>query len=207
MKMNCKLFGVLVAICTFVMGENTVAEVSTAKVGEAAPKFEVLGTDGKTHNLEEYKGQWLVLEWTNKDCPYVRKHYESNNMQGLQKKYSQKGVKWLSVISSAEGKQGFLDADGAKAQMAKVKAAATLVLLDAEGTMGRSYGARTTPHMFVIDPKGVLVYNGAIDDNNSANPAVIPESKNYLVAALDSAMAGESVENTSTTPYGCSVKY
>lgn len=175
--------------------------------GKPAPTFEVKDAQGKTHTLADSKGKWLVLEWFNKDCPYVKKHYESGNMQSLQKAYTEKGVTWLTVISSAKGKQGHLDPAGAVRVFKENKSATHAVLLDESGTMGRAYGAKTTPHMYVIDPKGNVVYAGGIDDNDSANPKVIPKSTNYVKAALDAAMADKKVEVSSARPYGCSVKY
>lgn len=175
--------------------------------GKIAPDFHVSDYSGKTHNLQDYTGKWLVLEWFNKDCPYVKKHYGSGNMQKLQNTYIQKGVEWLTVVSSARGKQGYLEPAEAAELFSKNGSAATAVLLDPAGTMGKAYGAKTTPHMFVIDPKGVVVYAGAIDDNDSANPETIPNSRNYLVTALESGMGGQAVQVASTRPYGCSVKY
>lgn len=181
---------------------------ANATPGETAPAFSVTDAAGKSHKLEDYKGQWLVLEWFNKDCPYVKKHYGSGNMQSLQEKYTDKDVKWLTVISSAKGKQGYLEPKEAEAVAKDHKLAASApFLLDASGAMGRAYGAKTTPHMYVINPEGKLVYVGAIDDNDSANPAVIPESQNYVVAALDAALTGKEVPQSATRPYGCSVKY
>ncbi|HKY62196.1 MAG TPA: thioredoxin family protein [bacterium] len=181
--------------------------LAEAVVGQAAPAFQVKDAGGKDQSLQAYAGQWLVLEWYNKDCPYVKKHYGSGNMQSLQKAYTAKGVKWLTVISSAPGKQGYLEPAQALANAQAAGSSATAILIDSSGTMGQAYGAKTTPHMYVIDPKGQLVYAGAIDDNNSADPAVIPASKNYVSAALDAAMAGRPVAVASSQPYGCSVKY
>ncbi|WP_339616774.1 thioredoxin family protein [uncultured Gilvimarinus sp.] len=181
---------------------------AVATPGESAPAFSEVDAAGEMHSLTDYQGEWLVLEWFNKDCPYVRKHYGSGNMQALQKKYTDKGVNWLTVISSAEGKQGYLGPVEAKAEAKSHNLnASSAFVLDPDGNMGRDYGAKTTPHMFVINPEGEVVYAGAIDDNDSANPAVIPDSHNYLAAALDSAMAGEPVAEPATRAYGCSVKY
>ncbi len=182
--------------------------MADAVPGKAAPDFSVTDAAGKVHTLADYKGQWLVLEWFNKDCPFVKKHYGSNNMQGLQQKYTEKGVKWLTIISSAEGKQGYLTAEQALKEAESHKLAASApFLLDPSGTLGRAYDAKTTPHMYIINPEGVLVYAGAIDDNSSANPAVIPESKNYVAAALDEVLAGKPVTVASSQPYGCTIKY
>lgn len=176
--------------------------------GQAAPEFKVVDAAGQTHKLTDYKGKWLVLEWFNKDCPYVKKHYGSGNMQSLQDKYTDKDVQWLTVISSAKGKQGYLEPKEALAIAADHKLAASApFLLDSSGAMGKAYGAKTTPHMYVINPAGEVVYAGAIDDNDSANPAVIADSQNYVVAALDSALAGKEITTAATRPYGCSVKY
>jgi peroxiredoxin len=178
-----------------------------AEPGKPAPAFEVKTADGKTAKLSDYAGKWVVLEWTNKDCPYVKKHYGSKNMQAVQKAYTGKGVTWLSVISSAPGKQGHLEGAAALAEAKGNGSAATAILLDPTGVMGKAYGAKTTPHMFVIDPKGTVVYAGAIDDNDSADPAVIKTSKNLVAAALDAGLAGKAPAVTSSRAYGCGVKY
>ena len=181
--------------------------VAQAVVGQAAPAFSAADTQGRSHALDQYKGRWVVLEWTNHECPFVKKHYGSGNMQKLQKAYTAKGVVWLSVISSAPGKQGYVTPAQAD-QLTKERAAApSAVLLDPEGKMGRAYGAKTTPHMYVIDPAGKLVYAGAIDDTPSTDPADIPAARNYLSAALDAALAGKPIAVATSTPYGCSVKY
>lgn len=182
--------------------------LAVATPGEPAPDFSETDAKGNTHTLSDYEGEWLVLEWFNKDCPYVRKHYGSGNMQSLQEKYTEKGVEWLTVISSAEGKQGYLEPDEAQkeAKAHNLNASAPF-LLDPNGDMGRAYGAKTTPHMYIINPDGEVVYAGAIDDNDSANPAVIPDSHNYVAAALDQAMNGKPVTTASSQAYGCSVKY
>ncbi|WP_027329086.1 thioredoxin family protein [Marinimicrobium agarilyticum] len=182
--------------------------LAVATPGEPAPAFSETDAQGNTHSLSDYEGEWLVLEWFNKDCPYVRKHYGSGNMQSLQEEYTEKDVNWLTVISSAEGKQGYLEPDEAQkeAKAHNLNASAPF-LLDPNGDMGRAYGAKTTPHMYIINPDGDVVYAGAIDDNDSANPAVIPDSHNYVAAALDQAMAGKPVETASSQAYGCSVKY
>jgi peroxiredoxin len=181
--------------------------LSAAKVGEKAPDFSVADSNGKTHKLSDFKGKWVVLEWHNQGCPYVRKHYNSGNMQKLQKEWTAKGVVWLSVISSAQGQQGYVAGDAANAFVAEQKAAPTAVLLDAMGTMGTAYGAKTTPHMFVISPDGSLVYNGAIDNKPTTDVADIAGAANYVSAALTEGMAGKAVTTATTAPYGCSVKY
>jgi peroxiredoxin len=180
---------------------------AAAIVGQRAPAFELRDADGKSVKLDSYRGKYVVLEWTNFGCPFVGKQYGSGNMQALQKKYTAKGVVWLTICSSAKGKQGYVDGAGAKESMKERDAAPTRFLLDSKGTVGKAYGAKTTPHMFVIDPKGTLVYNGAIDDKASTNKDDVPTAKNYVAAALDESMAGGKVETSATQPYGCSVKY
>jgi len=177
------------------------------KVGQPAPAFSAVDLDGKTRSLSEFKGKYVVLEWHNQGCPFVKKHYESGNMQKLQKELTGKGAVWLSIISSAPGAQGFVTPEQEKAYLAEKKAAPTTVLFDPEGTVGHAYGAKTTPHMFVIDDKGVLVYAGAIDDNSSSDAADAATAKNFVRAAYDEASAGKPVTAASTAPYGCGVKY
>lgn len=177
------------------------------ETGKPAPSFSLKDTNGKTVSLADHKGKFVVLEWINHGCPFVVKHYGSGNMQALQKEYTGKGVVWLSIASSAEGKQGHMEGAEWNKTIAEKKSAATAVLLDAEGMVGKLYAAKTTPHMFVIDPKGVLVYKGAIDDKPTADQADVVGANNFVRAALDQAMAGKAVAKDSTTPYGCSVKY
>jgi peroxiredoxin len=184
-----------------------VAFAASAVVGQPAPAFTATDTNGKPESLADFKGKWVVLEWTNNECPFVGKHYGSGNMQKLQKAYTGKGVTWLSVISSGPGKEGYLDAAKANALTKERGAAPSAVLLDPEGAVGRLYGAKTTPHMFVIDPQGKIVYQGAIDDRPSTDVADIAKAKNYVSAALDEAMAGKPVTTVSSAPYGCAVKY
>jgi peroxiredoxin len=177
------------------------------EVGKPAPDFTGTGSDGKPYHLADYKGKFVVLQWYNRDCPFIHKHYDSGNMQMLQDKYGKKGVIWFEVISSATGTEGYLTADQAQANRVKDGTKSLATLLDSDGKIGRLYGAKTTPHMFVIDPQGNVIYQGAIDDHNSADAADIPKSKNYVAAALDQAMAGQPVTIASTRPYGCGVKY
>lgn len=180
---------------------------ATAEIGKPAPAFTAVDADGKQRSLAEFAGKLVVLEWTNKDCPFVKKHYNSGNMQALQKDITGKGGVWLTVLSSAPGKQGHLEGPEAKAQMAGIGGAQTAYLLDPSGTIGKAYGAKTTPHMYVIDAKGTLVYAGAIDDNPSANPEDVKTAKNHVRAAVDELFAGKGVTLASSQPYGCSVKY
>lgn len=178
-----------------------------AKAGDAAPDFTVADSNGKMHKLSDYKGKFVVLEWHNQGCPYVKKHYNSGNMQKLQKEWTAKGVVWLTIISSAPGKQGFVSAQEQNTYMKQANAASTASLLDPNGEVGRLYSAKTTPHMFVIDPKGTVVYNGAIDDKPTADANDLAGSSNYVTTALSEATAGKAVSTPATKPYGCSVKY
>jgi len=177
------------------------------KVGDLAPDFTGTDSNGNTQTLSSYKGKYVVLEWSNRDCPYTRKHYSSGNMQSLQKEWTAKGVVWLTILSSAAGQEGYVTASEENAQIAKVHAAPTAAILDPKGTIGREYEAKTTPHMFVIDPSGKVIYAGAIDDHPTADVEDIKISKNYVSEALTQAMAGGAVTTSYTRPYGCSVKY
>ena len=175
--------------------------------GSAAPDFTLTDSNGKTHKLSESKGKVVVLEWFNKDCPYVRKHYDSKNMQKLQAEATGKGVEWYVVMSSASGKEGAIDAAAANKLKAERGIAATALLFDRDGKVGKLYGDKTTPHMFVIDKAGTLAYQGAIDDRPSASEKSLEGAQNYVSAALASLAKNEPVKTASTTPYGCSVKY
>jgi peroxiredoxin len=177
------------------------------KLGEPAPAFSLPGADGKTHSLADYKGKYVVLEWTNHDCPFVKKHYGSGNMQSTQKELTGKGAVWLSVISSAPGKQGHVDAAGAATLTKSRGAAPTAVLLDPSGDVGRKYEAKTTPHMYIVAPDGKLIYMGGIDSIPSSDADDIAQATPYVKVALAEAMGGKPVTHASTKPYGCSVKY
>ena len=178
-----------------------------ARVGAPAPDFTASDTYGSSHRLTEYRGKFVVLEWHNRECPYTHKHYASGNMQRLQREWIERGVIWFTVISSAPGTQGYVTADQENAYVAQVHAAPTAVLLDPSGELGHLYGAKTTPHIFIIDPKGTLIYDGAIDDRPTTDVSDISVAKNYVNAALGAAMAGKPVTDPVTRPYGCSVKY
>ncbi len=180
---------------------------AAAVVGQAAPAFKLTDVQGQSHTLDALKGKWVVLEWVNYDCPFVQKHYNSGNMQALQKEYTGKGVVWLSVNSSAPGKQGNFTTAEIEAKGKERKVGYSAYLLDTDGKVGRAYDAKTTPHMYVIDPTGKLVYAGGIDDKPSTDLADVKTAKNYVRAALDAAMAGRPVAVTSSQAYGCSVKY
>jgi peroxiredoxin len=175
--------------------------------GSQAPDFKGTDSNGITHTLSQYRGKYVVLEWANSGCPYDQKHYRSGNMESLQKEWTSKGVVWLSVISSAPGEQGNVSPAEENQYLKTMKAAPTAVLLDPEGAIARLYQAKTTPHMFVIDPTGKLIYQGAIDDKPTTDLADVKTARNYLNDALNAAMAGKPVATASTRPYGCSVKY
>ena len=176
-------------------------------VGSAAPDFSVTDSKGKTQSISQHKGKTVVLEWFNPECPFVKKHYGSNNMQKLQDEFTGKGVVWLTIDSSAAGKEGHLTSEQAEKQITEWKMKSTALLLDPDGKAGQAYGAKNTPHMFIINPEGKLIYAGAIDSKPSPKPEDIASSTNYVKVALDEAMAGKTVSNANTKPYGCSVKY
>lgn len=180
------------------------AEIQT---GTKAPEFSLTGIDGQSRSLSEFSGKYVVLEWVNHSCPFVVKHYSSGNMQNLQKTYTDKGVVWLSINSSAAGKQGNMSPEDWKKTQTEKNSAATDTLLDPDGTVGKLYGAQTTPHMYVVNPEGNLIYQGAIDSVESTDATDIPKSQNYVQSALDEAMNGKEVSTPSTKAYGCSVKY
>lgn len=177
------------------------------RIGDKAPDFTATDTNGQAHKLSGYAGKFVVLEWHNRGCPYTQKHYTSGNMERLQREWTTRGVIWLTVISSAPGKQGYVTAADENSYVKEMKAAPTAVLLDPTGAVGHLYDAKTTPQMIVINPQGVMIYDGAIDDKATTDTADIATSKNYVQQALEDAMAGKAVSVSSTRPYGCSVKY
>src|ERR1700687_50470 len=178
-----------------------------ARVGEPAPDFTATDTNGKVHKLSEYRGKFVVLEWTNRDCPYTQKQYNSRNMQRLQREWAGKRVIGLTIISSAPQKQGYVTASEENAYQKEINAAPTAVLLDPTGAVGQLYDAKTTPHMFIINSQGTLIYNGAIDDRPTTDLADVNGAKNYVSVSLQEATSGKPVSNPTTRPYGCSVKY
>lgn len=181
---------------------------SAAEIGEPAPSFTLIDTAGNEHSLSDYRGRKVVLEWTNHECPFVQKHYGAGNMQDQQRMArAEHDVVWLTIISSKPGAQGHVSPEKADELTARRNAAPTAVLLDESGDVGRAYEARVTPHMYIIDEQGTLVYKGGIDSIRSADPADIPEAKQYVVAALDELAAGEPITDTVTRPYGCTIKY
>src|SRR6266849_2176659 len=176
-------------------------------VGSAAPDFSLTDAKGKTYSLSEYKGKYVVLEWFNPECPFVKKHYGGGNMQKLQEEYTGKGVVWLTINSNAPGTEGNLSPEQAEKVANAWKTKQTALLLDPEGKAGRAYGAKNTPNMVIVNPEGKIVYQGAIDSKATPNPADIPNSTNYVKVALDDSLSGKPVSNPTTKPYGCSVKY
>jgi len=177
------------------------------RVGEAAPEFQATDSNGQAHKLSQYRGKFVVLEWHNNGCPYTRKHYESGNMQRLQKEWTGRGVVWFTVISSAPEQQGYVTAQQENDYLKRMNAVPTAALLDSQGDVGRLYSAKTTPHMFIINPAGVLIYDGAIDSKPTTDQADIASAKNYVSEALAEAMSGKPVTTPTSRPYGCSVKY
>lgn len=175
--------------------------------GQPAPDFTLADSEGTQHKLSELKGKFVVLEWLNQDCPFVKKHYNSGNMQALQKEYTGKDVQWFTIISSAPGKQGHMTPPEAQAHRKAHASSPTAILFDEDGKTGRLYGAKVTPHMFVINPDGILVYAGAIDDRKSTDMADIAGAKNYVKQALDEAMSGQPVSAPTSVAYGCTIKY
>ncbi len=197
----------LVFLCASLLVSLVGSGFCAVPVGNQAPDFSLPDTYRKTVRLSDFKGKYVVLEWYNPDCPFVGKHYGSGNMQNLQKEFTSKGVVWLTIDSSAPGMQGNYQADQLNQISKKVGAARTALLLDSDGKVGREFGAKTTPDMYIIDPKGVLVYEGAIDNKRSTDIEDVKTATNYVRVALESAMAGKPVKTTTTQPYGCSVKY
>ncbi|MGB0064956.1 MAG: redoxin domain-containing protein [Terracidiphilus sp.] len=185
----------------------TASASAQAVVGSPAPSFTATDSHGQTRSLNQYRGKYVVLEWHNQGCPYTKKHYVSGNMQSLQKEWTAKGVVWFTVISSAPGMQGYVSDIEENEYLAQMHADPTAVLMDPDGKLGHLYGAKTTPEMYVIDPNGKLIYEGAIDDRPTPDPSDIKGADNYLSDALMEAIAGKPVAHAYTRSYGCSVKY
>ena len=198
---------ILIAAAWLAAAAPRAAAVDGPSIGKTAPDFVGTDSNGKTVALKDLRGHIVVLEWSNNQCPFVGKHYRSGNMQALQKEATSKGVVWLTVLSSAPGEQGNVTAAEANELTRSRGAAPTAVILDSSGVIGRAYGARTTPHMFVIDKTGTLVYMGGIDDRATTDVADIAPAKNYVRLALTAVMSGTAVADPITRPYGCSVKY
>jgi peroxiredoxin len=202
-----KSLSVLAGITAIAVALVPVSAAAQAVVGSPAPNFTATDSHGQTHTLSEYRGKYVVLEWHNRDCPYTHKHYVSGNMEALQKEWTAKDVVWFTVISSAPGKQGYVTDTEENEYLQQMHADPTAVLMDPEGKLGRLYDAKTTPEMYVIDPEGKLIYEGAIDNRPTTDVSDIKGADNYLSDALTEAMAGKPVEHPYTRSYGCSVKY
>lgn len=202
--MKRSLFGLIAAAAALLIAPIL---MSAPKIGEPAPDFTATASNGRTYRLSELRGKFVVLEWHNNGCPYTRKHYESGNMQRLQKEWTAKGVEWFTVISSAPGTQGYMTPDQENAYITKMGAAPTAALLDPNGDLGHLYDTKTTPHMIIINPQGLVIYDGAIDDHSSSDASDIPMSKIYVSMALSDAMSGKPVSVPVSRPYGCTVKY
>ena len=192
---------------TTLLALAALAPQAAPAIGAPAPVFTLPSVEGKSVALDACRGKFVVLEWTNKDCPFVKKHYGTGSMQATQAEAKRMGAVWLSICSSAPGNQGYMSADAYKAYIKAEKVAATSVLLDPDSKVGHLYNAKTTPQVVVIDPKGTIVYNGAIDDRPDPDPASLKGAKNYALAALTQGMAGKAVAVATSRPYGCSVKY
>lgn len=183
------------------------AKNTKAEIGKEAPNFTLTSAEGNSHSLADFKGKYVVLEWVNFDCPFVKKHYGSKNMQTLQKELTSKDVVWLSICSSAEGKQGHFKGKELLDRIASEGSNATAYLIDQDGSVGKMYGAKTTPHCYVVSPEGNLIYAGAIDDKASADAEDIKTSKNLVKSCIDEAMSGNEITTSTSKPYGCGVKY
>ena len=199
MKTTLALLATLIAASSSLLAEP--------KPGDPAPDFSLTDLHGQKHSLADYKGKYVVLEWNNPDCPFVRKHYDSGNMPKLQQEEREKGVVWLTINSAADGRQGAYPAEKIEGFLKQDNAAPTAYLRDGDGKVGHLYGAKTTPHMFVVSPDGKLIYEGGIDDKPTPDPADIPGATNYVRASLEESMAGKPVSVPTSRPYGCSVKY
>jgi hypothetical protein len=183
------------------------AAMANAELNKPAPAFSAVGADGKPLKLDAYKGKTVVLEWTNHECPFVAKHYDSGNIPTLQKEAAGQGVVWLQVVSSAPGKQGHVDGATAQKLNGTREAAPAGTVLDPDGKIGKLYGAQTTPHIFIVNADGQLVYKGGIDSIPSTNKADLPKAENYVASALKAISAGKPIDKANTKPYGCSIKY
>ena len=202
-----KMIQALCIIGMMVFVSNCNSRSNSPNVNEPAPNFSLTDSNGESVELYNFKGRPIILEWTNHLCPFVEKHYNANNMQSLQNKYAEQGVTWLTIISSAQGKQGYVTGEQANELTSSRNAAPKHVLLDPEGKVGRLYGAETTPHMYIIDRSGKLVYKGAIDSVRSTDVADIEKAVNYVDQVMDELEAGKPVSVQETKAYGCSVKY
>jgi peroxiredoxin len=195
------------ALLAATLAAATTSAIAAATVGQPAPTFKGTDVAGKPVSLADFKGKYVVLEWNNPNCPFVLKHYDSNNMQALQKRFGAENVAWVAVNSTSEMHSDYMAPERLAAWFKQQNAVPTAVIMDTQGEIGRAFGAKVTPHMFVIDPKGTVIYAGAIDDKRTANPADAKAANNYVVAALADARGGKPVATASSAAYGCSIKY
>ncbi len=195
------------ALAALTISAATRHSADKAVIGEVTPQWSASDTNGKTEDISQYRGKFVVLEWTNPECPFVKKHYGSGNMQSAQKEATELGAVWLTIDSSAEGRPGYLTPDTANALRKNWKVNSTATILDTNGRVGKIYSAHATPQVVIIDPKGVVIYNGAIDDRPTADPEDVKGAKNYVLTNLKLAIAGKPLEESSTRPYGCAIKY
>lgn len=202
-----KSLKILVAAFSIVLAAAAISAAAAVEGGAPAPAFSVKDINGKTQTLSDYRGKIVVLEWLNYDCPFIRKHYDLGNMQSLQKKYTDKGVVWISVCSSAPGNQGYYSPEELAARIKTEGAHPSALIRDETGELGRLYGAKTTPHMFVINKDGIMAYHGAIDDRPSFRAEDVKGAHNYVAKAIESVMQGKAPPVDETPSYGCSVKY
>jgi peroxiredoxin len=198
-------FTVAVALAAAVLAVP--GALAAVGAGQAAPEFTLTDIGGKQRSLSDFKGKYVVLEWFNSECPFVQKHYESSNMQSLQKKYGGKGVVWLTINSTSSDSSQYRDPSRSAQIVSDWKINSAALMLDPDGKVGQTYGARTTPHMWVIDPQGKVIYAGGIDDKATYRTADVQSARNFIAAALDESMAGKPVGVSAAAPYGCSVKY
>lgn len=197
----------LLALMILSLSFMNASDSPKAEIDKSAPNFTLMDSYGKPHKLSDYKGKYVVLEWINYGCPFVKKHYDSKNMQSLQKEYTAKGVIWLSICSSAEGKEGNYSNEEINKRSKEYGLASNAYLIDASGNVGKMYGAKSTPHMFIVDPNGNLVFAGGIDDKTTPDIEDIKIAKNFIKVNLDAALAGKPLPIKTSKPYGCSVKY
>jgi len=207
MKSIYSAFAAALFLSAPLLAKTQPADAVAPRPGYLAPDFTLSDAAGKSHTLSAYRGKWVVLEWVNYDCPFVKKHYSSGNMQKHQKAAREKGAVWLSINSSAPGKQGHYEGEELKMRLEGAEGQGDAYLLDTDGKAGKSYKAKTTPHMFVIDPAGKVVYAGAIDDRPTIDKADLKDAENYVAAALEAGMAGKPVKTATSTAYGCGIKY
>ncbi len=198
-----RVAALVAACCAFAIS----AAGAAVTAGQQAPQFKGVDVNGKQVSLADFKGKYVVLEWNNPNCPFVRKHYDSGNMQSLQKRFGADNVAWVAVNSTGDSHSDYMSPDKLAAWFRQQNATPAAIVMDTRGEIGRAYGAKVTPHMYVVDPSGTVVYAGAIDDKRSANPADVKTANNYVLAALTDALAGKPITTAASSAYGCTIKY